>query len=167
MQFLIDARPLFPPQLNKFRTVFRRICVAHALIFLKPDQTTRTRDTSSSIDARAFMNSTIIRRAILITSLILIVPVTLLTLCAEPAIGQAALAANHNDIGNADAHSSPCAPSYSPRLGIGGLYGRIRYGRRSNASDSKELSPECAGNSPFEIRIDWIVGRTTVWSTEL
>ncbi len=115
------------------------------------------------------MNNTILRRTILITVLILIVPVTLLTLCAEPAIGQVALSAHQNDIGNADAHSPSCAPSYSPRLGIGigEIHGQIRYSRRSDAADSMELSPVCAGNSPFEIRIDWIVGRSTIWSIEL
>ncbi len=169
MQFLIDARPLFPPQLIEFRTVFRRICVAHALIFLKPDQSTRTRDTSSSNDARAFMNNTILRRTLLIMRMIFIVPLTLLTLCAEPTIGQTALSAHQIDIGNADAHSPSCAPSLSPRLGIGigELHGQIHYGRRSEASDSTELSPLCASNSPFAIRIDWIVGKSSIWSFEL
>lgn len=115
------------------------------------------------------MNNTILRRITLITLLILIVPVTLLTLCAEPAIGQGVLSAHQNDIGNADAHSASCAPSYSPRLGIGigELHGQIGYGRRSDAVDSKELSPACASDSPFAIRIDWIVGRTSIWSIEL
>ncbi len=115
------------------------------------------------------MNNTILRRTILFTLLIIIVNVTLLALFAEPAIGQTALSAHQNDIGNADAHSPSCAPSYSPRLGIGigELHGQIRYGRRSDAADSKEPSPACAGNSPFEIRIDWIVGRSTIWSIEL
>lgn len=115
------------------------------------------------------MNSTILRRTILITLLILIVPVTLLTLCAEPAIGQAALSAHQNDIGIADAQSPSCAPSLSPRFGIGisELHGQIRYGRRSAASDSKKLSPVCASDSPLAIRIDWIVGRSTIWSIEL
>ncbi len=115
------------------------------------------------------MNNTILRRTILIMRLILVVPVALLTLCAEPTIGQAALAANQNDIGNADAHAPSCTPSYSPRLGIGigEIHGQIRYGRRFDAADSKELSPACASDSPFEIRIDWIVGRATIWSIEL
>ena len=115
------------------------------------------------------MNKPILRRTILITLLILIVPVTLLTLFAEPAIGQAALSANQNDIGNADAHSPSCAPSISPRLGIGigEFHGQVRYGRRSAAADSKELSPVCASDSPFAIRIAWIVGRSTIWSIEL
>ncbi len=115
------------------------------------------------------MNSTILRRTILIMLLTLIVPVTLLTLCAEPTIGQAALSANQNDIGNADAHSPSCAPSLSPRfgIGIGEFHGQVRYGRRSDAADSKEPSPACASDSPFEIRIDWIVGRSTIWSIEL
>ena len=115
------------------------------------------------------MNNTILRRTIRITRLIFIVPVTLLTLCAEPTIGQVALSAHQIDIGNAEAQAPSCAPSLSPRLGIGigELHGQIRYGRRSDAADSEELSPACAGNSPFEIRIDWIVGRTTIWSIEL
>ena len=115
------------------------------------------------------MNSTILRRTILITLVTLIVPVTLLTLCAEPAIGQAALSAHQNDIGNADVHLPSCVPSYSPRLGIGigELHGQIRHGHRSDATDSAELSPVCAGDSPFAIRIDWIVGRSTIWSIEL
>ncbi len=115
------------------------------------------------------MNHTILRRTILIARLIFIVPVTLLTLCAEPTIGQTALSANQNDIGNADAHAPSCTPSYSPRLGIGigEIHGQIRYGRRSDDADSMDLSAVCAGNSPFEIRIDWIVGRSTIWSIEL
>ncbi len=117
------------------------------------------------------MNSTILRRTILITLLTLVVPVTLLTLCAEPAIGQAALSAHQNDIGNADVHLPSCAPSLSPRLGIGigigELHGQIRHVRRSDTADSKELSPVCASDSPFAIRIDWIVGRSTIWSIKL
>ncbi len=115
------------------------------------------------------MNNTILRRAILFTLLIIIVNVTLLALFVEPAIGQPVLAVSQDDIGNADANSPSCTPSYSPRLGIGigELHGQIRYGRRSDAADSKELSPACAGNSPFAIRIAWIVGRTTIWSIEL
>ncbi len=115
------------------------------------------------------MNNTILRRTILITLLILIVPVTLLTQCAEPAMGQPTLSVNQNDIGNADAHLPSCASSYTPRLGIGigELHGQIRYGRRSDVADSKVLSPVCAGDSPFAFRIDWIVGGTTIWSIEL
>ncbi len=115
------------------------------------------------------MINTILRRTILILRMILIVPVTLLTLCAEPTIGQTALSAHQNDIGNANAHSPSCVPSYSPRLGIGigELHGQIRYGRRSDAADSNELSPVCASDSPLAIRIDWIVGRTSIWSIEL
>ena len=110
------------------------------------------------------MNKTILRGTIRITLLILIVSVTLLTLFAEPAIGQAALSANQNDIGNADAHSPSCAPSFSPRFGIdiGEFHGQVRYCRRSDASDTKELSPVCASDSPFAIRIAWIVGRATI-----
>ncbi len=115
------------------------------------------------------MNNTILRRAILIMRMILIVPVTLLTLYAEPTIGQGVLSAIQNDFGNAEAEATSCAPSYSPRLGIGigELHGQIHYGRRSDASDSKELSPVCASNSPFAIRIDRIVGRSSIWSFEL
>jgi len=115
------------------------------------------------------MNNTILHRTILITRLILIVPVTLVALCAGPTIGLSAFSAHQNDIGNTDSRSPTCAPSYSPRLGIGigELHGQVLHGRRSDAVDSTELSPVCANDSPFAIRIDWIVGRSTLWSIEL
>ena len=115
------------------------------------------------------MNNTILRQIIPITRMILIVPVTLLTLCAEPTIGQIALSAIQNDFGNSDAHSRSSAPSYSPQVGvgIGELHGQIGRSSRSRNKDLNEQSPACESDAPFVFRIDWIVGRTSIWSIEL
>ncbi len=115
------------------------------------------------------MNNTILRRAIQITLLILVVPVTLLTLCAEPAIGRDSHTEYQNGIGHADADSPTCSPSYAPLvgLGFGVLHGQISYGQPSNDSELQEKSPERAAESPFAFRIDWIIGRTCIWSINL
>ena len=80
-----------------------------------------------------------------------------------------ALSAIQNNFGNADAHSPTCAPSYSPQVGvgIGELHGQIGRSSRSSNKDLNEQSPACESDAPFEIRIDWIVGRATIWSLEL